>query len=229
MHFFFFLMAVTAHAFRLEPMVLSLPVTGPRTSGTYSVENNSGEKIAVQFELRKRTSDREGKEERPPAEGFLIYPQQMALEPGEKRSVRVSWTSDQAPSQELPFRLVATQLPVSFDKAKSTGASLRFLLEYVASLYLVPPGAKAKMKIVSSQINAQNEFEVVVKNEGTAHQLLDHLNLGAEGSGKKAEASGAVLDELRTGNVLAGEERALRFPLPKGFPKNAKAKVQFGP
>ena len=82
-----------AYAFRLEPMVLSLPVTQPRAAGTYTVENNSDKKVAVEFKVRGRQIDREGKEERPEAKGFLVYPQQMALEPGEKRSVRVTWVT----------------------------------------------------------------------------------------------------------------------------------------
>ena len=217
-----------AYAFRLEPMVLSLPVTQPRAAGTYTVENNSDKKVAVEFKVRGRQIDREGKEERPEAKGFLVYPQQMALEPGEKRSVRVTWAGEKTPSAELAFRLVASQLPVKFEGEKSGNASIRFLLEYVASLYLVPNGVKAAPKVLEQRVK-EKRMEILVANAGTAHHLLETMTIELSDGKKSAAPAKEVLAELRTGNLLAGEERWLRLPLPAGFGPGTKARVQFGP
>jgi fimbrial chaperone protein len=222
------LFAPSAHAFRLEPMVLTVPVTEPRAAGTYTVENNTTGKVAVEFQMKERRIDAEGNEERPAAAGFLVYPQQLSLAPGEKRSVRVTWAGDKVPAGELAYRLVATQLPVDFAKEKS-GTNIKFLLEYVASFYLTPKNAKGKLKVAKQLVNEKGELEVRVKNEGNAHELLEKLELTVQGGGKTFTPPKEILAELRTGNVLAGAERVLRVALPKGFAKDARAKVSFAP
>ena len=94
------LIPLSAPAFRLDPMVMEVPIHSPQASTTYTVENNTKAKLAVQFEIRRRLVDLNGKEERPEAQGFLIYPEQMQLEPGEKRNVRVNWVGENMLSSE---------------------------------------------------------------------------------------------------------------------------------
>lgn len=217
-----------AHAFRLEPMVLAVPVTEPRASGTFTVENNTSEKLAVGFQMRERHIDPEGKEERPPAAGFLVYPEQLSLSPGEKRSVRVTWSGDKVPATELAYRLVATQLPVDFKKEK-TGTNIKFLLEYVASLYLTPKNAKGRLRVVKQSVNAKGALELRIKNEGNAHELLEQMSVEVKAGARSFTPPKEALAELRTGNILPGEERILRIDLPKGFPAGAQGKVSFAP
>jgi fimbrial chaperone protein len=223
------LLSFPAHAFRLEPMVLSLPLTKPQASGTFAVENNTKQKIAVEFRVKKRLIDENGKEDRPDATGFLVFPEQMALAPGEKRNVRVTWTGETLPAQEEAYRLIATQLPVDFSpNAATQGAQLKFLLEYVASLYLVPPQAKPKMKVVKQAVSKGGMLEVLVANEGTAHFLLDRMEIGFRSGKKEGKPDPKVLQELRTENLLPGNRRWLRMPLPKGF-SDPQVSVVFEP
>lgn len=222
------LCAFSSHAFRLEPMVLTLPLTKPQASGTYVVENNTKNKIAVEFRIKKRLIDENGKEERPDASGFLVFPEQMALAPGEKRNVRVTWAGESLPSQEEAYRLVATQLPVDFAPgASAPGSQLKFLLEYVASLYLLPAGTKPKMKVVK-QAAKNGTMEVLVANEGSAHFLLDRMEISIRSGKKEEKPDPKVLQELRTENLLPGNQRWLRFPIPKGF-TDPQASVVFEP
>lgn len=203
-------------------MVVSVPVASGKTSAaaTYTVENNTGAKIALEFSVRHRVLDENGKEERPPAEGFLIYPEQMSLEPGQKRAVRVTWTAEKAPDRELPFRFVASQLPVEFAEdgaSRDRSVNIKFLVEYVASLYISPPRTKAKMKVVKHQVK-DGKLEVLVANEGSKHLLLDRLELGARSGLKTFRAAPDALKDIRTENLLPGNTRWLRVPLPKDFP-----------
>jgi fimbrial chaperone protein len=212
-------------------MVLNLPLTKPQASGTYTVENNSRQKIAVEFRVTRRLLDDNGREERPPATGFLVYPEQMALEPGEKRNVRVTWTGEAVPDKEEGYRLVAAQLPVEFTKdGAMVGAQLKFLMEYVASLYLVPPKVRPKMRVVKHQVTEKGVLEILVANEGTAHFLLERMEISYRAGAKKGVPEAAVLNELRTENLLPDNQRWLRMPLPKGFPRdNLQVSVVFEP
>lgn len=230
--FFMFFFATPALAFRLDPMVQEIGIRAPFASATYTVENNTKNKVAVQFDIRKRIVDVNGKEERPEATGFLIYPEQMALEPGEKRNVRLTWTGDSMPNTELPFRFVASQLPVDFggkDKNSANDVKLKFLVEYVASLYLVPPRVKPKMRLLSQSLDGKGNVEILVANEGTAHHLLERMEILLKSEGKQLAISGAALKELRAENILPGSKRLLRFPLPKELSKDVSVSVNFDP
>lgn len=213
--FFFLLLPSLSWAFRLDPMVVNIQVNGLQGSGTYTLENNTKEKVALQFEIRERVIDREGKETRPEAKGFLIYPEQMSLEPGEKRNVRVSWTGDTKLEKEMAYRFVASQLPIDFqgkEKALDQKVKLKFLLEYVASLYLNPPGTKPKMRVKSAKI-LKNNLELLLENTGTAHQLLEHLKVTMKANGKSTKLSEKTLQEARTENILPQTERLLKIPV----------------
>lgn len=212
-------------------MVVNVALQGPRASATYTVENNTKAKIAVEFSVHRRVIDENGKEERPPAEGFLIYPEQMSLEPGQKRAVRLTWTGEKLPDHELPFRFVASQLPVEFSEnqpKEGRKVDLKFLIEYVASLYLNPPRTKAKMKVAKHQVKG-GKLEVLVANEGTAHFLLERVSIGARAKGKSFKAAPEQLKEIRSENLLPGGSRWLRVPLPAGFPaEGLNVDVDFG-
>ena len=179
--------------------------------------------------MRERVIDREGKETRPETKGFLIYPEQVSLEPGEKRSVRVSWMGEAKLAQEGAFRFIATQLPIDFKNSEGRDArnvKLKFLIEYVASLYLVPSGAKAKMKVVSSTVNKKT-LELLLRNEGTAHQLLEHLNIRLKTGGKSISLSAKVLENARTENILPQSERLLKISLPETM-NSPSVDIDFG-
>lgn len=216
-------------------MVVNVPLgSQPAASATYTVENNTGGKIAVEFSVAHRHLDENGREERPPAEGFQIYPEQLSLEPGQKRAVRVTWTGEKVPESELAYRFVASQLPVEFteDGAKrDRSVSIKFLVEYVASLYLNPPRTKPKMKVVRHQVSKDGRLEVLVANEGTRHLLLEKLELSVRAPGGKTfKPDAKALQELRTENLLPGNTRWLRLPLPKGFPREKlEVSVDFHP
>lgn len=233
MHKIFFLallLPTISWAFRLDPMVLNISVPGVTGSGTYTLENNTKDKVALQFEVRERVMDLNGKETRPETKGFLIYPEQMSLNPGEKRNVRVTWTGEAKLETEKAYRFVASQLPIDFqgkEKAEAQKVKLKFLIEYVASLYLNPPGTKPKMKLKSGKL-VKNNLELLLSNEGNAHQLLEHLKVSVKANGKITKLDNKTLEEARTENILPHTERLIKIPV------NIKAKevsvdVEFTP
>ncbi len=219
-----FLWPMFSLAFRLEPMVVTVPLQGAQATATYTVENSTKEKVALQFEVRQRLIREDGVEERPTTEGFFVYPEQLSLDPGQKRNVRVSWKGNKIPDQELAYRFIATQLPVEFSKEKqaSKKANLKFLLEYVASLYLLPPGAKPQLKVVSTKVEG-GSLQLEIENTGTAHQLLEDIKIHFVSDGKEEFLPEKELAKIRSENLLAKSKR--RFVLPLD-PKLRKKQVK---
>lgn len=219
------LQAAPAWAFRFSPMVAELSPQGQKSSQTFLVENNGDARVALQLELFKRTADEDGIEKRVITEDLSVFPQQLTLEPGAQRNIKVSWVGGAAIDSERPYRLVVTQLPVDFAKIKGPGAkpgvNLNFLLQYVASLYVVPPQAKARVVVASIARLEGGSLKVALTNAGNAHQLLRGMRLRI-GPGK-SEVSADQLKILESDNLLPGASRSFTVTLPLPLPTGALA------
>lgn len=230
-----------AHAFRLSPMVAELKPAGPKATQTFVLENPGEEKIAVELKAMTRELDAQGRETRKPVgEAINIYPEQVSLEPGARRSVKVTWVGEAAPARELAFRLVATQLPVDFkpQKARSgqAGVNLQFLLQYVASLYVTPDQVAPKVELESverldpAEKGKAPRVRLTLRNAGTAHQLLKGARVKVNGK----ELPGSETRKLETENLLPGGTRVFELAWPEGESAAAakgalQADLQFDP
>jgi fimbrial chaperone protein len=218
-------------------MVSTLSPTGPEATQTFLVENNNGEKIALQVEAFHREVDPDGKETRKDTDEFSVFPQQMVLEPGEKRNIRLTWTGDRQIKEELAYRLVVSQLPVDLKKPeqRKPGANITFLLQYVASVYVSPGAAAPKISVESLKKISDDKAELIVKNSGTAHKVLKgmHLYLKSDVDRPKKsrpEVNGLKLTEIEAENVLPGKKRRFEIPISKevAMPNNVeRLEVEF--
>lgn len=213
---------------------------GSQIAKTFTVENATHGKIAVELTLYKRQMAIDGKETRTPTDRFTVYPEQLQLEPGEKRNVRVTWTGPAEVPVEESYRLVADQLPVQLKApkaSKGTEVSLKFVLQYVASLYVSSAPVKPKVRVESTRVlsggQGQANLEVTLINEGTAHQLLagSRIFLIPRGIVKSGpiELSRDQVKTLDAENILAGGRRRFVFALPKelvGKPFDAEIEIR---
>lgn len=215
-----FLVGASAFAFRFSPMVVKFSPAGPGTNQVLTLDNPTGDKIAVQIEIFKRIHDGEGKETREKTSDFVVYPEQVALAPKEKRNVRVTWSGDTAPASELAYRIIATQLPIGFKeknaKADAPKASLNIMLQYVASAYVVPGGVKSDVKAGGFTVKGETGI-LKIANRGQAHQLVSKAKLVLKDAGGKVAAELKEPKELEALNLLAGEERTVDIAVPKNL------------
>lgn len=234
-----------AHAYRLSPMEAEFSTNGSQIARTFTIENPSRDKIAVELTLKKREMDVEGKELRSDTTNFTVYPEQVALEPGEKRNVQVTWVGPATVGKEEAYRLIADQLPVDLEKPKAkkkkAEVNLKFVLQYVASLYVSSGPVKPRVRIESVKRTVSNkgipEAEIVLINEGDAHQLLAGSRIflraktasGTAGTAtKEVELSRDQVKQLDAENILAGAKRRFLFAIPKELgdkPLDAEIKI----
>jgi fimbrial chaperone protein len=212
-------------------MVASFAPFGPGATQVFVLENTSAEKVPIQIEAFHREMDADGKETRAPTDELTVYPQQLALEPNDKRNIRVTWTGDHHPARELSYRLVFSQLPVELGKPEqrpaAPGAKLTFLVQYLASLYITPPGAAPRIGLESFRVLPGGKAELVLRNSGSAHRLLKGLKVWLrQAGGERIAVSGEPLKEIEPENILAESRRKFRFPLPKPVPASATAEIE---
>ncbi|MBE9111160.1 molecular chaperone [Nodosilinea sp. LEGE 07298] len=213
--------------YQLLPSTLTLEPSGSRSTGSFQVRSTGDEPVAVEIRVTERQMDLQGTETRPDAEDdFVVYPPQILLQPGQVQTVRVTWLGEPNPEHELPYRLIAEQLPIAIDEPEAvvTTAVVRInaLYNFVASLYISPRGSSPNIVIESAShqtINGQDALVLQFNNQGTAHKVMTglHLTLTAAG-GQTITLSPEQLQGVSGENMLAQHQRQFTLPWPDGLP-----------
>jgi fimbrial chaperone protein len=211
-------------------MVVEFAPAGPKTTQTFLVENPTKEKIALQVEIANRKISEDGKEDYTQiSPDFVIYPEQLSLEPGEKRNIRVTWVGNPKPEQELAYRMIASQLPVSLQKPTDRAdvkVNLKFILQYVASIYVMPEGVRSDLKVVSAKSLSNGKLELIISNDGLSRQFLEKALVSFVGNGKTVALNNKQMEPIRSENILAKSRRKFIIPLPADLPKDFQAKIE---
>lgn len=155
---------------------------------------------------------------------FIIFPPQMVISPNKTQTVRVQWAGDIAPGRELPYRLIAEQLPIALDRAAAKGAHVSILMRYLAAIYIVPDNATPDIVVNSidkeQQKDGNNALIFMIENKGTAHAVLGDLSIRIPTGRNLQDADETIIlspSELAgmTGeNILAGHKRRFSVPWP---------------
>jgi fimbrial chaperone protein len=217
-----------ALAFKIMPMEADFILgSDGHSTQSFTVENSLKDKIAVEIALFARNADESGKELREATSDFNVYPEQFQLEPGEKRNVNVTWVGPSELPHEKAYRLIASQLPVqlgqSKQKSKEPKVDLRFVLQYVASLYVKKTNMQPHVHLVSivpePDKGAARKAKVTIINDGDSH-LVTHgltLKLYREPKGPRFDIASADLKGFDFDNLLAQSKRSFTVSVPATF------------
>lgn len=211
-----------AAAFRLTPIEMTFEPAGRGATQIFQIENDAATPIAVEIRVTARGQDGEGEDiDGPAGDDWIIFPEQLILTPGQTQSLRVQWAGTAQPDQELSYRLVAEQLPIDLEQTRVQGGQVRLLVQYKASLYVRPAGAAAKIAVVSAKPFALSDgtvLELVLRNEGTAHQILAGPTLTLSAGGRSTKVAADRLGGLAGENILPGVTRRFLLPWPADLP-----------
>lgn len=211
-------------ALQFTPFVQDFAPQGREARRTYSLENDGDAPIAVQVRMVERRMALDGSEQNLDAEDdFVVFPPQLVLQPGERRTVRVQWIGDPAPTVELAYRIIVEQLPVDFGGPARTGLNVQLLVRYEGAVYIAPPGVAGAAALEAVEPveggGGAKRLAVTVVNRGTAHTVLrsPRLALKSQRDSSAATLPAERLDGLRGENVLAGGRRRFVLPWPDGL------------
>lgn len=224
-----------AQAFTFSPIVSEFTPSGAGATRTFTVENKGADRIPVQISAHTRQIGEDGREALAPTEHFKIFPEQFTLAPQQTRAVRITYRGPANLASEAAYRFIAEQLPIDLQKAADAPADagkIKFLLRYEGSVYVQPPKVrpevKAEASLASSPKTRERELELLLRNEGTAHQLLNGARLtlvSAAGAASAAGSNGAsvtlegpTLKVFEKQNLLAGARRRFKLPWPEKLP-----------
>lgn len=231
-----FVVSNEAYAFRLTPMSIAFDPQGSGASKSFVIENDSTEKTAIQITMAERRMKIDGSEDLPLTSDFTVFPKNLLLKGGEKKTVRVTWKGNPNPPTELAYRIVAEQLPVdglSDDaKTKSKMAQIRVLLRFQGSVYIEPSGMKPDVKVtsVNRMDQASEKIKVTLMNSGSKHALLENPVLKVSSGNQSVALKAADLPKLVGQNILVNTSRSFDVERKEGFPKgDLTAELEINP
>jgi fimbrial chaperone protein len=211
-------------SFNFSPMSQSIEVEGKKAA-QFLIENDGASNVAVELTVRTREMNENGEEVLTDTSDLAVFPPQVIIPPGEKRTIRVNYTLKDIPQIEKNYRVIAEQLPLKVDKKTKDQAGIKMLMKYVAALYVTPSDAKPEIKLISHSGDGK-DLKLTVENSGKRHQLLTNPVVKFIHEGKKGEFKTSDLTGMAGENVLAGQKRTFTIKTSKAIPEAAKVELK---
>ena len=216
-------------ALRVELSNDTFAMTGRSANRNLFVTNNSEKMIALEVYAQSRVIDAvTGVDELEDIEDFLIYPNQLLLQPDEQQVVTLTWVGSQELKEEKAFRIIVEELNLSLgdedEEDEGMTVKLAALTKVVKAAYVAPADAKANVEISNVEVVAeedQKKIRITLNNSGTAHKILKQTTIKLtpiDESGKKvsSETMEFVPAELNgVVNILAKSERIIELSWPE--------------
>lgn len=222
------------HAIKLIPLTATLYIDEQLSQCSFRISNPASQPAAVQVSVYLRTTEVDGTERRSQAkQWFTIFPEQMVVMPGETQTVRVQWLDPHPVTNELPFRIIAEQLAVDFNRTPNTATSVILLMRYEGMLYLQSSvTTSANIEVVGAEyrlVGNQQRLQLTVRNSGGRHLVLKNPQITLSNNQDTVVLDKAANHYLNV-NFLAGETRQFSLPWPSHFDhRHFNAKLNFDP
>ena len=226
------ILAIPGLALRVELSNDTFSMTGRAANRNLFVTNNSEKMIALEVYAQSRVMDAStGVDELEDVEDFLIYPNQLLLQPDEQQVVTLTWVGSQELTEEKAFRIIVEELNLSLgDEEESDDMTVKVaaLTKVVKAAYVAPENAKSNVEIASAEVVTDDEssakkIRITFNNSGTAHKILKQTTIKLtpiDASGKKvgAETKEFIPNELNgVINILAKSKRIIDLSWPEGL------------
>lgn len=212
-------------SFNFSPMSQTIEIGDGKKGAQFLVENDGTTNTAVELTVKERVMDEKGVETLNATTDISVFPPQLIIPPGEKRTIRVNYNNKDIPQVEKNYRVIAEQLPLKVDPKSKNQAGITMLMKYVAALYVAPSDTKSELELVS-QTSDGKEMTLVIQNKGKRHHLINGPLIKYSHDGKKGEVKSQDLPGLAGENVLAGQKRVFVIKTPKTIPKDSKLELK---
>ncbi len=213
-------------SFTFSPMSETIELKGERKGAQFTIQNEGASNIAVELTVKERVMDEEGKEELKDTNDVSIFPPQIIVSPGVKRTIRVSYNGKDDIKMEKNYRVIAEQLPLNVDEKNKSNTGIKMLMKYVAALYAAPDNTKSEIQLLSQTSNGK-EMKLVIENKGGRHQLINNPVIKFLHKGNKGEIKASDLPGLAGENILAGHKRIFIIKTSKTIPEDARLELKF--
>ena len=209
-----------SYALKFFPFRANFAPSGSESNKLFFAENNSEEKIAVQVSAQSYQMDKEGKELNSQTDEFVIYPQQMIIEPGKRRAIRVQWVGEADLKIEKAYRIIAEQLPVNLDSQTVNNNEIKLMVNYRGMVFVTPKQSYSDLGINYQKIKKDDTYylKLLFNNKGTRHIRIYNPKLSIFNKNGKSlhyDARNQLLETVDKGLILAKTIRYFYIPISK--------------
>lgn len=217
-------------AFQFSPLEQEFESTGVNSQKTYTIINDTDDRIAVRITAAIRDQDETGAEINRPATGyFTIVPQQVVVNPRSSYPVRIQYRGPRTATAEQAFRIIAEQQAYSQGRSSQGQGMFSFQFTYNAAAYVLPSQTVIRIAAprveVTTRQDGSRALAVTIQNLGNVHQLLDdaRLTLTADGGGASYVLTGEDLGTISGMNILARKTVTITIDWPTSIPTGVTA------
>ncbi|WPU63916.1 fimbrial biogenesis chaperone [Peredibacter starrii] len=225
MNRFILLLLPLLFSFTFSPMSQTIDLGEKQKATQYLIENDSDQKMAIELSVKERAMNEKGEETLTATTEMAIFPPQIIIQPGDKRTIRVSWTGKDIPTAEKNFRVIAEQLDLKVDAKSKNKSGVKMLMKYMATLYLTPEDAEEKLSITSFEKKG-NEVSITIENSGNRHKILADPKITFANDNKKVLLEKNDLIGIAGENVLGNSKRIFVIKTTKEIPAKSKATLK---
>lgn len=219
------LLLTLCSAFTFSPMSESIKIEENQKTAQYFIENPTDQKMAIELTVKEREMNEKGEENLSDTTEMQIFPPQVIIPPGDKRTIRVNWTGKVPPSKEKNFRVIAEQLDLDVEQKKKKKSGVKMLMKYMATLYLTPENVEAELNVLSYQ-KTHDELLLTIKNTGKKHQILAEPKIIFKSDKKTVELNSKELQGLAGENILSESQRIFVIKTKASIPEKAKVSIK---
>lgn len=203
-----------AGAFGVSPIRLDLDAA--TRTGLITVASSEDSKLFFQVALFEWTQDAGGEDKYAPSTDLLFFPQIFALDPRDKRLIRVGLKAAPA-ERERAYRLFIEEMPDP-NAAPGTGAQIAVRLRFGVPVFVSGAGKGEALPEVVSADASQGALRVAIRNNGTRQIRFEEIVMRS-GERTLAKAAGWY--------VFPGATRSFTLPVaPADCPVPASVEIR---
>lgn len=198
-------------SFTFRPTSQTIDINNKQRTTQFFIENTTSEIIPVTVKGFRRLQNVDGTEKLPKTTDIQVFPPQLIISPGERKTIRVDWKGPSSLDEERAYRVVAEQVPLKMKKGEDKNSGgIKMLLKYMNVVYVPAKVSNTKLEVLKYQIKGK-ELHVFIRNSGNTHQYINELSVSFINGKKKINISREDLDRLKGQNILAKTTRVFKF------------------
>jgi len=185
--------------YEVKPMRMTLVPSQGQRGSSVSVNNTDSQPLRVEIRILRRLVAEDGTQKLEPADDdFTVFPPQVEILGGKSQSVRFQYIGTPIIDTSAAYIVQVVELPV--DAPGFSG--VRFTYNFGVAVYLDPPRATEKMRVVSAERHGDG-IRLRIRNDGTRFGVASLKRIVVETGGKKLELTSEMLGLRMTNPLVA--------------------------
>ncbi|MCW8327210.1 fimbria/pilus periplasmic chaperone [Photobacterium sp. SDRW27] len=185
--YIFLLLALSGHcyAFQISPLTTDIDAFGRSAQQKYELANNFDYPIKIEITASFLKSNLSVMSESSAEEDFIIIPDVVSIEPGQKQAVMVRYLGEPDISSSKTYLLNFNQVDTVNANKNDESSVIQYVVNYEAVLNVLPRNAKSQLLVTSIKPLGEKKWELTIDNVGNKYEWISDTKWQVSSKGKK--------------------------------------------